>query len=1009
DLRQVNLVIILVRIRERTWDFYDGTQPVAVVAHQPRPAVDERVRRFVAGLQPGIRFSMAREVEMGIEYQLVVEIARRIEGYCQWGPQGPSDSYFSAMPESSCCPPAIQASSSGSMGYQGQPSGQQVAAPRYASVLFDPASTYSYVSPLFARFLVISSEPLGTPVHVSTPVGDSMVVDRIYRSCVVTFCGFKTRADLLLLDMIDFEVILGMDWLSPYHAVLDCHAKTVSLVIPGSPRLEWKGSTVDMPSRVISFLKARHMVEKGCLDYLAYVRDVTTESPTIDSVPVVREFADVFPSDLPGMISDRDIDFCIDLVTIKNKYPLPRIDDLFDQLQGARVFSKIDLRSGYHQLKIRDSDVPKTAFRTRYGHYEFLVMSFGLTNAPATFMDLMNRVFRPYIDSFVIVFIDDILIYSRSQSPLTRLTHKGAPFIWSDDCEESFQKLKVALTTAPVLVLPSGTGMYTVYCDASRIGLGCVLMQEGRVIAYASRQLKIHDKNYPVHDLELAVYTNHRSLKHLFRQRDLNLRQRRWLELLKDYDITILNHPGKANVVADALSRKAESMGSLAFIPVEERPLALDIQSLANRLVRLDISESSRVLACVVAQSSLLGEIKARQFDDPHLAFLRETVLQGGAKEVSIGEDGVKYEHQRLGGLLQQMPIPEWKWERITMDFVVGLPQTLRKVDSVWVIVDRLTKSTHFIPVATTYTAERYAQIYIREIVRLHGVPVSIISDRGPQFTSHFWRAVQSELGTRVELSTAFHPQTDGQSERTVQILEDMLRACVIDFGGQWDQFLPLVEFAYNNSYQSSIEMAPYEALYGRRCRSRIGWFEPGEAKLLGTYLVQDALDKVKLIQGRLRIAQSKKMSYADQKARDVSFMVGEKVLLKVLPMKGIMRFEKKGKLSPRFIGPFEVLRRVGEVAYELALPPSLAGVHPVFHVSMLRKYHADLSHVLDFSTIQLDESLGYEEEPVAIIDRQDRQLRSKKISAVRVQWRGQPVEEATWESEEDMRSRYPH
>ncbi|XP_070025556.1 uncharacterized protein [Nicotiana sylvestris] len=270
---------------------------------------------------------------------------------------------------------------------------------RDASVLFDPGSTYSYVSSLFAHFLVISLEPLGTHIYVSTPVGDSVVGDRIYRSCVVTFCGFETREDLLLLDMIDFEVILGMDWLSPYHAILDCHAKTVSLVMPRLPILEWKGSTVDIPSRVISFLKAPHMVEKGCLAYLPYVRDTTAESPTIDSVSVVREFTDVFPSDLSGMPLDCDIDFYIDLapgtqpiyippyrmapkelkelkeqleellvkgfvrpsvspwgapvlfvkktdetmricidyrqlnkVTIKNKYPLPCIDDLFDHL-----------------------------------------------------------------------------------------------------------------------------------------------------------------------------------------------------------------------------------------------------------------------------------------------------------------------------------------------------------------------------------------------------------------------------------------------------------------------------------------------------------------------------------------------------------------------------------------------------------------------------------------------------------------------------------------------------
>ena len=238
-----------------------------------------------------------------------------------------------------------------------------------------------------------------------------------------------------------------------------------------------------------------------------------------------------------------------------------------------------------------------------------------------------------------------------------------------------------------------------------------------------------------------------------------------------------------------------------------------------------------------------------------------------------------------------------------------------------------------------------------------------------------------------MDLSTTFHPQTDGQSERTIQILEDMLRACVIDFGGSWDHFLPLAEFAYNNSYQSSIQMAPYEALYGRRCRSPVGWFEPGEARLLGTDLVQDALDKVKIIQDRLRTAQSRQKSYADRKVRDIAFMVGERILLRVSPMKGVMRFGKKGKLSPRYIGPFEILERVGEVAYRLALPPSLSAVHPVFHVSMLRKYHGDPSHVFDFSSVQLDKDLTYEEESVAILARQVRQLRSKSYTSVRVQW----------------------
>ena len=237
-----------------------------------------------------------------------------------------------------------------------------------------------------------------------------------------------------------------------------------------------------------------------------------------------------------------------------------------------------------------------------------------------------------------------------------------------------------------------------------------------------------------------------------------------------------------------------------------------------------------------------------------------------------------------------------------------------------------------------TYNAEKLAKIYISEIVRLHGVPLNIISYRGTQFTSKFWRTLHAELGTRLDLSTAFHPQIDGQSERTIQVLEDMLRACVIEFGGHWNNFLPLAEFSYNNCYHSSIDMAPFKALYGRRCRSPIGWFDTFEVRPWGTDILRDSLEKVKSIQEKLLAAQRWQKEYADRKVRDLEFMEGEQVLLKVSPMKGVMRFGKTGKLSPRYIGPFEVLKRVGEVAYELALPPGLSGVHPVFHVSMFKR-----------------------------------------------------------------------
>ncbi|XP_070008549.1 uncharacterized protein [Nicotiana sylvestris] len=342
----------------------------------------------------------------------------------------------------------------------------------------DPGSTFSYVSLYVALDFGIEPEQLFEPFSVSTPVGDPVIASRIYRGCVIIIHDRETIIDLIELEMVDFDVIMGMDWLYKCYTLLDCHAKVVKFEFPNEPVREWKSNIAEHRSKFISYLKAKKMITKGCLYYLVRVIDTTTEVTSIQSVPVVKEFLD----ELPGIPPDRIIDFGIDVVpdtqpisippyrmapvelrelkeqlkdlldkgfirpsvspwgapvlfvkkkdgslrmcidyrqlnkvTIKNRYPLPRIDNLFDQLQGEKFFSKIDLRSGYHQLKIRDKDIPKTAFWTRYGHYEFWVMSFGLTNAPATFMDLINRGFKPVLDRFVIVFIDDILVYSRSQ------------------------------------------------------------------------------------------------------------------------------------------------------------------------------------------------------------------------------------------------------------------------------------------------------------------------------------------------------------------------------------------------------------------------------------------------------------------------------------------------------------------------------------------------------------------------------------------------------------------
>ncbi|KAD4385744.1 hypothetical protein E3N88_25913 [Mikania micrantha] len=251
--------------------------------------------------------------------------------------------------------------------------------------------------------------------------------------------------------------------------------------------------------------------------------------------------------------------------------------------------------------------------------------------------------------------------------------------------------------------------------------------------------------------------------------------------------------------------------------------------------------------------------------------------------------------------------------------------------DTIWVIIDRLTKSAHLFPMRETFTMDKLARLYINEIVVCHGVPLSIISDRQSRFTSRFWQSLQKSLGTQLNLSTAYHPQTDGQSERTIQTLEDMLRMCVFDFGGKWDSHLPLIEFSYNNSYHSSIGCAPFEDFYGQKFRSPICWTEVGDNRITGAELIQETTNKIVLIQQKLQAARSRQKSYADKRRKPFEFQVGDRVLLKVSPWKGVVRFRKKGKLAPRYVGPFEIIQRIGPVAYRLRLPDELSGVQDVF------------------------------------------------------------------------------
>ncbi|GJW10661.1 reverse transcriptase domain-containing protein [Tanacetum coccineum] len=812
---------------------------------------------------------------------------------------------------------------------------------------------------------------------------------------------------------------------------------------------------------------------------------------------------------------DGSFRMCIDYrelnkLTVKNRYPLPRIDDLFDQLQGSSIYSKIDLRSGYHQLRVREEDIPKTAFRTRYGHYEFQVMPFGLTNAPAVFMDLMNRVCKPYLDKFVIVFIDDILIYSRDEKeheehlktilellkkeelyakfskcefwihtvkflghvidssgihvdptkieavknwaspttpseirqflglagyyrrfiegfskiakPMTELTQKDRKFDWGEEQETAFQLLKQKLCVAPILALPEGSDDFVVYCDASIKGLGAVLMQRMKVIAYASRQLKVHEKNYTTHDLELGavvfalkiwrhylygtkcvVFTDHKSLQHILNQKELNMRQRRWIELLSDYDCEIRYHPGKANVVADALSRKERVKplrvkALVMTIGLDLPSRILEAQREAVKIENIEAEDIGGMLKkletrvdgtlCLDNRSWLpcYGDTRSlimheshkskysihpgsdKMYHDMKMLYWWPNMKADIATYVSkcLTCAKVKAEHQRPSGLLVQPDIPEWKWEKITMDFITKLPKTAAGFDSIWVIVDRLTKSAHFLPIKETDSTEKLTRLYIKEIVARHGIPVSIISDRDSHFTSRVWQSLHKAMGTQLNLSTAYHPQTDGQSERTIQTLEDMLRACVIDFGNGWDRHLPLVEFSYNNSYHTSIKAAPFEALYGRKCRSPVCWAEVGEAQLTGPEIIHETTEKIFKIRDRMQAARDRQKSYADKRRRPLEFEVGDKVMLKVAPWKGVVRFGKRGKLNPRYIGPFRIIERIGPVAYRLELPQELSRVHNVFHVCNLKKCLSDdtTSVISSWREIQLRRQTNFVEEP---------------------------------------------
>nr|GEX25624.1 putative reverse transcriptase domain-containing protein [Tanacetum cinerariifolium] len=432
--------------------------------------------------------------------------------------------------------------------------------------------------------------------------------------------------------------------------------------------------------------------------------------------------------------------------------------------------------------------------------------------------------------------------------------------------EAAFYLIKQKLCSAPILALPKGSNNFIVYCDASHKGLGVVLIQNEKVIAYASRQLKIHEKNYTTYDLELGAVVFALKI------------WRHYLYGTSDYDYDIRYYSGKANVVADALTRKERSR------PLRVRALVMTMGlNLPKEILEAQIE--------ALKQENFSAEdVRGMLRKD-----LPKEKLEPRADE-TLCLNNRSWSIKKPSGLLVQPEILEWKWEKITMDFITKLPKTTTGYDTIWVIVDHLTKSAHFLPMRENDPMEKLMKLYMKEVVTRHGVLVYIIFNRDGRFTSLFWQALHKALRTRLDMN----------------------------FGKSWDKHLPLVEFSYNNSYHTSIKAAPFEAIYGRKCRLPVCWAEVGDAQLTCPEIIHEITKKIIQIKSRIQAARDRQKSYTDLKRKPIDFQVGDRVMIKVLPWIGVVRFGKWGKLNPRYIRPFKVLSKVGDVAYTLELPQQL-------------------------------------------------------------------------------------
>ena len=789
--------------------------------------------------------------------------------------------------------------------------------------------------------------------------------------------------------------------------------------------------------------------------------------------------------------------------TVRSAFPLSRVDDLLDKLQGTCVYSSLDLMSGYHQVRIAPEDQEKTAFRTPFGLYKYKVLPFGLVNAPAVFVETMTKVFQNRgLGKFVIVYLDDILIYSKSPeehlahlesvlqtlsdnklfaqlpkclfntdsveylghivskegirpdpkktevvqtwprpqslkemrsflglanyfrrfiqgyskivAPLTTLTKEGTdwrkPGIWSQECEAAFHTIKRHLTEAPVLAMPDFSKPFEVVCDASIVALGAVLLQEGRPIAFESKKLNAAQYNYSTTEQELlavvhaltvwrcylegvkfTVVTDHCPNTFFSSQPMLSRRQARWSEFLQQFDFEWVYRPGRQNV-ADPLSR----LTCTADASEPDQAAAVSARCDLCHLASVDTTDPTEVITPLAelirlgyssddwfsqeANTQALSKsdglwYKGHQLVVPNSTAIKSRILHechdapysghGGFHKTQravtrqfwwphLSKDIAEYvqscdlcqrnksAHTKPAGKLLPLPIPDGKWEVVTVDFVVSLPQTAKGFDAICVFVDKLTKMCHLCPTTSEATAGDTAQLFVDYVWRYHGLPRKIISDRGTQFTSSMFRDICSLLNIEQGLSSAFHPESDGQTERLNRTMEEVLRHYVNPTQDDWDRWLPVVEFALNNSVHSSTGTTPFFLNYGRHPHTPLSLQTPRmrsasvPSAVKFTADMYDALVKAKKC---LQAAQQRQKAYADTKRSELQLLPGTKVMLKAENI--AVKHNGSRKLMGKWLGPFPVTRQINSVAYELRLPPTMARVHPVFHVSLLKPYRA--------------------------------------------------------------------